>query len=72
MKTAEDFLNQKLGNVIYTSIFYDKLKKRVIEPLKHQDFAVLMASFDASASHADIIMNKICCQSYKKMDMKYI
>jgi hypothetical protein len=57
MKTAEDF-ESKLGNVIYTLIFYDKLK-RVMVPLKHPDFSVFMASLDTSASHDDIIMNKI-------------
>ena len=57
MKTAEDF-ESKLGDVIYTFTFYDKLK-RVMVSLKHPDFSVLMASFDTSASHDDIIMNKI-------------
>jgi hypothetical protein len=57
MKTAEDF-ESKLGDVVYTFIFYGKLK-RVIVPLRHPDFSVLIASFDTSANHDNIIMNKV-------------
>src|SRR5919197_1619440 len=39
MKTVEDF-ESKLGDVIYTFIFYDKLK-RVMVLLKHPDFLSL-------------------------------
>jgi hypothetical protein len=65
MKTAEDF-ESKLGNVIYTLIFYDKLKRTIV-PLKHPDFCVLMTSFDTSASYDDIIINKILPE-LQKMD----
>ena len=57
MKTAED-VESKLGRVVYTLVFYSKLK-RVIIPLKHPDFSVLVVSFDVSANHEDIIMKKI-------------
>ena len=57
MKSAEDF-ESKLGNVIYTLILYSKLK-RVVVPLEHPDFSVLLVSFDNSANHDDITVNKI-------------
>jgi hypothetical protein len=57
MKTAED-VETKLGRVVYTLVFYSKLK-RVIIPLKHPDFSVLVVSFDVSANHDDIVMNRI-------------
>ena len=57
MKTAED-VESKLGRVVYTLVFYSKLK-RVIIPLKHPDFSVLVVSFDVSANHEDVIMKKI-------------
>ena len=57
MKTAEDF-ESKLGNVIYTLILYSKLK-RVVVPLEHPDFSVLLVSFDNSTNHDDITVNKI-------------
>jgi hypothetical protein len=57
MKTAED-AESKLGHVVYTLVFYSKLK-RVIIPLKHPDFSLLVVSFDVSANHEGIVMNKI-------------
>jgi hypothetical protein len=63
MKTAEDF-ESKLGDVIYTFIFYGKLK-RVMVPLKHPDFSILMVSFDTSARHDEIVMNKILPELHK-------
>ena len=58
MKTAED-VESKLGRVVYTLVFYSKLK-RVIIPLKHPNFSVIVVSFDVCANHKDIIMKKIC------------
>src|SRR5947208_16723047 len=57
MKTADDF-ESKLGNVIYTLILYSKLK-RVVVPLEHPDFSVLLVSFDKSANQDDITADKI-------------
>jgi hypothetical protein len=57
MRTREDY-EAKLGRAIYTFTLYEKIKRASI-PLKHQDYALLMVSFDKQANHEAIILKKI-------------
>ena len=57
MKTREDY-EQKLGKTIYTFALYEKVK-RVSIALYHEDYSLLMVSFDVSADHESIILRKI-------------
>ena len=57
MKTREDY-EQKLGKTIYTFALYEKVKRASIA-LYHEDYSLLMVSFDVSANHESIILDKI-------------
>lgn len=57
MKTREDY-EAKLGRAIYTFTLYDKVKRASI-PLQHNDYALVIASFEKDANHEDIILSKI-------------
>ena len=57
MKTREDY-EQKLGKTIYTFALYEKVKRASIA-LYQEDYALLMVSFDVSADHESIILQKI-------------
>jgi hypothetical protein len=57
MKTREDY-EAKLGRAVYTFTLYDKVKRASI-PLQHEDYALLIASFEKDASHESIILSKI-------------
>ena len=57
MRTREDY-ELKLGRAIYTFTLYEKVKRASI-PLQHEDYALLMISFDKQAAHEDIILKKI-------------
>jgi hypothetical protein len=57
MKTREDY-EQKLGKTIYTFAHYEKVKRASIA-LYQEDYSLLMVSFDVSADHESIILNKI-------------
>lgn len=56
MKTREDY-EAKLGKAIYTFTLYEKVKRASI-PL-HDDFALLIVSFDNDSDHEKIILSKI-------------
>jgi small-conductance mechanosensitive channel len=57
MRTREDY-EQKLGKTIYTFALYEKVKRASIA-LYQQDYSLLMISFDVSADHESIILQKI-------------
>ncbi|MGI0038096.1 MAG: hypothetical protein ACRD99_07040 [Nitrososphaera sp.] len=57
MKTREDY-EAKLGKAIYTFTLYEKVKRASI-PLEHQDYVLLMVSFDKQANHEEILLNKV-------------
>ena len=57
MKTREDY-EQKLGKTIYTFALYEKVKRASIA-LYQEDYSLLMVSFDVSADHESIILEKI-------------
>ncbi len=57
MKTREDY-EAKLGRAVYTFTLYDKVKRASI-PLQHQDYVLLIVSFEKDAPHEDIILSKI-------------
>jgi hypothetical protein len=57
MKTREDY-EQKLGKTIYTFALYEKVKRASIA-LYQEDYSLLMVSFDVSADHESIILQKI-------------
>lgn len=51
-------MEAKLGKIIYSITFYQKVKRAVLPIGKDGDF-VLMVSFDNEADHDSIIRNKI-------------
>lgn len=51
-------MEAKLGKIIYSITFYQKVKRAVLPIGKDSDF-VLMVSFDNEADHDSIIRNKI-------------
>ena len=57
MKTREDY-EQNLGRTLYTFTSYEKVK-RVSISLDDSRLSLLMASFDITADHNSIILNKI-------------
>ena len=57
MRTREDY-ELKLGRAMYTFTLYEKVKRASI-PLQHEDYALLMTSFEKRATHEDIILKKI-------------
>jgi hypothetical protein len=57
MKTREDY-EEKLGKAIYTFTLYEKVK-RASMPLQHDNYALLLLSFDKNADHEKIILSKV-------------
>jgi hypothetical protein len=57
MKTREDY-EPNLGRTLYTFTSYEKVK-RVSISLDDSRLSLLMASFDITADHNSIILNKI-------------
>lgn len=57
MKTREDY-ESKLGSPLYTFTLYEKVKRASI-PLQHEEYALLIVSFDKSADHEGIILDRI-------------
>jgi hypothetical protein len=57
MRTREDY-ELKLGRAMYTFTLYERVKRASI-PLQHEDYALLMISFEKQATHEDIILKKI-------------
>jgi hypothetical protein len=57
MKTREDY-EEKLGRAIYTFTLYENVKRASI-PLRHDDYNLLIVSFDNYARHEEIILGKI-------------
>src|SRR5690242_11194465 len=57
MRTREDY-ELKLGRAIYTFTLYEKVKRASI-PLEHDDYALLLISFEKQANHESIILEKI-------------
>jgi hypothetical protein len=57
MKTREDY-EAKFGRAVYTFTLYDKVKRASI-PLQHEDYVLLIVSFEKDASHETIILSKI-------------
>lgn len=57
MRTREDY-ELKLGRAIYTFTLYEKVKRASI-PLEHDDYALLLISFEKQANHETIILEKV-------------
>jgi hypothetical protein len=51
-------MEAKLGKILYSITFYEKVKRAVIPIGKNGDF-ILIVSFDNKADHDSIIQNKI-------------
>ena len=51
-------IEAKLGKVLYSITFYEKVKRAVMPIGKHGNF-ILVVSFDNEADHDSIIQNKI-------------
>ena len=51
-------MEAKLGKIVYSITFYEKVKRAVIPIGKNGDF-ILIVSFDNKADHDSIIQNKI-------------
>ncbi len=57
MKTREDY-EEKLGRTIYTFALYEKVKRASIS-LNKEDYSIVMVSFEVTADHEGIILQKI-------------
>ena len=51
-------MEAKLGKILYSITFYEKVKRAILPMGKNSDF-ILMLSFDNEANHDSIIRNKI-------------
>ena len=51
-------MEAKLGKILYSITFYEKVKRAILPIGKYSDF-VLIVSFDNAADHDSIIRNKI-------------
>jgi hypothetical protein len=51
-------MEAKLGKILYSITFYEKVKRAVIPIGKDSDF-ILVVSFDNKADHDSIIRNRI-------------
>ena len=57
-KSTRRLMEAKLGKIVYSITFYEKVKRAVIPIGKNGDF-ILIVSFDNKADHDSIIQNKI-------------